>query len=78
VSNKSSSNPFTDCRVVSDIALGRSDKWFVSSVFWTVPCVSEAAAKRLCEIIQGAYRAGENDLRSQLNALLSGGDSYES
>jgi hypothetical protein len=76
VSNKSS-NPFTDCHVVSEIALGRSDKWFVSSDFWTVPCVSETSAKRLCEIIQGAYRAGEYDLRSQLNALLSGGDNYE-
>jgi hypothetical protein len=72
VSNKSSSNPFTDCRVEFG-----SDKWFVSSDFWTVPCVSETSAKRLCEIIQGAYRAGEYDLRSQLNALLSGGDNYE-
>ena len=72
MSNNSSSNPFTDCRVEF-----WSGKWFVSSDFWTVPCVSEAAAKRLCEIIQGAYRAGENDLRSQLNALLVGDDSYE-
>jgi hypothetical protein len=67
VSNKSSSNPFTDCRVELE-----GDKWYVSSDFWVVACVSETAATRLRGIIQGAYRAGEDDLRSQLNALLVG------
>ena len=60
-------NPFTNCRA----EINAQDQWCVSSDFWVVPCANEKAAKRMCEIIQGAYWAGASDLRGKFNALLA-------
>jgi len=45
-------------------------RWCVSSPYWSFPVEDERTATRLCEVIHGAYEAGENDLRSKLAALI--------
>jgi hypothetical protein len=59
-------NVFVNCRA----ELNLKKQWCAASDFWSIPCESERDAKRLCEIIQGAYEAGADDLRTKINALL--------
>lgn len=59
-------NPFTNCRAVET-----GTGWHVSSDFWCVKAASEKDARRIVEIISRAYVAGAEDLRGQINALLS-------
>ena len=65
------SNPALHCRVEKSF----DGEWCIGSDYWQVPCVDEKAARRLREIIQGAYDAGERDLRGKFNNLL-GSDEF--
>jgi hypothetical protein len=64
--NKVYNNPFTNCRP----EINAQEQWCVSSDYWAIPCANKKASVRLCEIIQGAYRAGASDLRGEFNSLL--------
>lgn len=57
---------FKTCKPQKD-ANGR---WCVTSSFWSFPVEDERTAERLCEVIRAAYKAGENDLRGKLAALI--------
>jgi hypothetical protein len=63
-------NPFENCRPEQN---GKG-QWGVSSDFWFVPCADEKSARRMFEIVQGAYSAGVEDMRGRFNALLNGED----
>ena len=59
-------NPFTECEVVEREASLRRDSelitkqsiWYVESKYWRVQAASEEDAKRIAEIIRGAYKSG--------------------
>lgn len=59
-------NPFTHCKPVE-----HRTGWYVESDFWRVKAASELDARRISEIIQAAYVSGREDLRGQINDLLS-------
>ena len=44
--------------------------WCAVSPYWEIPCADEASARKCCETIDAAYRAGAQDLREQIRGLL--------
>lgn len=60
-------NPFLECEAfVSEHGTG----WGVRSKYWNIPATNEGTAKRFAEIIQAAYRAGREDVQSEIKDVL--------
>lgn len=61
-------NPFAECKAMgSEHGTG----WSVVSKYWNIPCTNEGTAKRIAEIIQGAYKSGREDVASELREILN-------
>lgn len=60
-------SPFLECEAfVSEHGTG----WGVRSKYWTIPAQNEGVANRIVEIIQGAYRAGREDVQDEMKKAL--------
>lgn len=65
-------NPYTNCSAVEG-----EHGWCVLSRYWKVGAASEADARRLVEVINGAYRAGQSDKAGEICAALGLHDEME-
>ena len=59
-------NPFTNAHA----ARFEDGTWHIRSSHWVIPAKDEASARRMVELLAGAYRCGQRDKASEIRAAL--------